>query len=98
MGRPGLRPPWGQKCIYNYDFGVINQTLQTMIVAMTFRDGLEIGGIVLNRTSPPDDDPSLGDNRRQLEMRSVPPVLAEVMFGQQAFAPAIDWTSIASAP
>lgn len=77
--------------------GVINQTLQTLIVAMTFRDGLEIAGIVLNRPMPPDDDPSLVDNRRQLEMRAVPPVLAEVGFGQTDFAPVIDWTTVASA-
>jgi dethiobiotin synthetase len=78
--------------------GVINQTLQTMIVAMTFRDGLDIAGIVLNRAMPLDDDPSLPDNRRQLEMRSVPPVLAEVNFGQQAFQPGIDWAAVARVP
>jgi dethiobiotin synthetase len=78
--------------------GVINQTLQTMIVAMTFRDGLDIGGIVLNRVAPLDDDPSLPDNRRQLEMRSVPPVLADVEFGQQEFQPPIDWAAVARAP
>jgi dethiobiotin synthetase len=77
--------------------GVINQTLQTMIVAMTFRDGLNIAGIVLNRAAVPDDDPSLHDNRRQLEMRSVPPVLAEVRFGQQEFDPPVNWREIARA-
>jgi dethiobiotin synthetase len=78
--------------------GVINQTLQTMIVAMTFRDGLDIAGIVLNRPIPPDDDPSLGDNREQLEMRSVPPVLADVPFGTAEFSPPVDWIAIASTP
>jgi len=78
--------------------GVINQTLQTMIVAMTFRDGLDIAGIVLNRAAAPDDDPSLPDNRQQLEMRSVPPVLAEVEFGQQEFQPPVDWAAVARAP
>jgi dethiobiotin synthetase len=76
--------------------GVINQTLQTMIVAMTFRDGLDVAGSILNRAAPPDDDPSLSDNRRQLELRSVPPVLAEVKFGQQDFTPPVDWMAIAS--
>jgi dethiobiotin synthetase len=76
--------------------GVINQTLQTLIVAMTFRDGLDIAGIVLNRPTPADDDPSLADNRRQLELRCVPPVLAEVAFGQECFNPLVDWQSIAS--
>jgi dethiobiotin synthetase len=78
--------------------GVINQTLQTLIVAMTFRDGLDIAGIVLNRPTPPDDDPSIADNRRQLEMRAVPPVLAEVAFGQSDFMPAVDWATVASTP
>jgi dethiobiotin synthetase len=76
--------------------GVINQTLQTMIVAMTFRDGLNIAGIVLNCAAPADDDPSLATNREQLEMRSVPPVLAEVKFGQTDFFPSVDWPAIAA--
>jgi dethiobiotin synthetase len=76
--------------------GVINQTLQTMIVAMTFRDGLNIAGIVLNCAAPPDDDPSLATNREQLEMRSVPPVLAEVKFGQMDFLPPVDWPVVAA--
>ena len=76
--------------------GVINQALQTMIVAMTFRDGLDVAGSILNRAAPPDDDPSLADNRRQLELRSVPPVLAEVKFGQQEFMPPVDWMAVAS--
>ena len=46
--------------------GVINQTLQTMIVAMTFRDGLDIAGIVLNCAPPADDDPSLADQSRAI--------------------------------
>jgi dethiobiotin synthetase len=78
--------------------GVINQTLQTLIVAMTFRDGLDIAGIVLNRPTPADDDPSLADNRKQLELRAVPPVIAEMAFGQRDFVPAIDWMTVASTP
>ncbi len=78
--------------------GVINQTLQTLIVGMTFHDGLDIAGIVLNRPEPPDDDASLGDNRNQLEQRAVPPVLAEVEFGQMAFEPPVDWQIVASTP
>ncbi|MCC7086863.1 MAG: dethiobiotin synthase [Pirellulales bacterium] len=76
--------------------GVINQTLQTLIVAATFRDGLDVAGIVLNRPIPPDDDPSLTDNRCQLENHAIPPVLAEVAFGQGDFSPAVDWMAVAS--
>ena len=32
--------------------GTINQVLQTLIVAATFRDGLNVAGVVLNETSP----------------------------------------------
>jgi dethiobiotin synthetase len=76
--------------------GVINQTLQTMIVAMTFQDGLNIAGVVLNCPTPAGNDPSLPTNRDQLAMRSVPPVLAEVKFRQMEFDPPVDWRALAS--
>ena len=53
--------------------GTINQTLQTLIAAATFREGLPIAGIVLNNPSPPGDDPSTSSNRRELAVRCVPP-------------------------
>src|SRR5262245_36710652 len=110
-GAGGLMSPLGDEeyvADLAYDFGypvlvvarnqigVINQMLQTMIVAMTFRDGMKIAGVVLNRPNPLDNDPSLLDNRSQLEMRCVPPVLAEVTFGQRDFEPPIDWMALAS--
>jgi dethiobiotin synthetase len=75
--------------------GTIHQTLQTLIVAAVFREGLEVAGIVLNHPNPPSDDLSVGTNRRELAARSVPPVLAEVAFGAQRFEPEVDWPALA---
>ncbi len=73
--------------------GVINQTLQTLITAATFRDGLDVAGIVLNQAAPPDpsDDASLSSNRRELEQRCVPPVVAELPWSADRFVEEVDW-------
>ncbi len=78
--------------------GVINQTLQTLITASTFRDGLEVAGIVLNhpRQAPP-DDVSLPTNRRQLESRCFVPVLAEVPYQADEIGGETDWLALAAA-
>ena len=69
--------------------GVINQTLQTLITAATFRRGLPIAGIVLNHPTPPATgaaaDPSIDSNRDELSRRAVPPVLAEVNWRATGF-------------
>ncbi len=74
--------------------GVINQTLQTLIAAASFEQGLTVAGIVLNRATAGEGDPSLRGNWRELELRCVPPLLAEVEFGQTHFEPAADWIAI----
>ena len=69
--------------------GVISQTLQTLITAMTFREGLWVAGVVLNDVRDPAQhpDPSRVSNRSELEQRCVPPVLTHVGWQeQQAFA------------
>jgi dethiobiotin synthetase len=76
--------------------GTINQTLQTLIAAATFRGGLPIAGIVLNNPSPPGDDPSRSSNRRELAVRCVPPVLAEVAWQADRFDAEVDWLRVAS--
>jgi len=75
--------------------GVINQTLQTLIAAAAFRDGLEVAGIVLNHPAAPGDDPSLATNRRELIARCVPPVLAEVAHRAASFDAEVDWANLA---
>ncbi len=78
--------------------GVINQTLQTLITAATFRDGLPVAGIVLNHPQghTADDDPSLSTNRQELEARCVPPVIAELGFNATQFDPPPRWFDLAS--
>ena len=77
--------------------GTINQTLQTLITAATFRDGLPIAGVVLNHpTPPPDDDPSMATNRQELAARCVPPILAEIGWQAQDFGAEIDWFDLAA--
>jgi len=75
--------------------GTINATLQTLITAATFRDGLELAGVVINNPSPPGDDASLSTNRRELAGRCVPPILAEVAWNAQQFDAEVDWFTLA---
>jgi dethiobiotin synthetase len=75
--------------------GTINQTLQTLIAAAAFREGLPVAGIVLNNPSPPGDDPSTSTNRRELALRCAPPVLAEVAWQSDRFDTDVDWLALA---
>jgi dethiobiotin synthetase len=76
--------------------GTINHTLQTLIAAATFRQGLSVAGVVLNHTTPPSaDDVSLATNRRELAARCVAPILAEVAWGCDHFEATVDWFFLA---
>lgn len=76
--------------------GAINQTLQTLIAAATFKEGLNVAGIVLNNlASDTMSDPSVSSNRHELERRCVPPVLGAVDFGGESLCPQRDWFLIA---
>jgi dethiobiotin synthetase len=61
--------------------GTINATLQTLITADVFRDGLDVAGVVLNWPSEPADDPSTESNADELRRRCVVPLLAELRHG-----------------
>lgn len=78
--------------------GVINQTLQTLITAATFRNGLDVAGIVLNEIASPEtaDDASLASNRSELEQRCVPAVVAELKWGASRFDVEVDWFGLAT--
>lgn len=70
--------------------GVVNQTLQTLITATAFRDGLEVAGIALNEIHPLKfDDPSRATNAAELIARCVPPLVAQVPW--LATEISIDW-------
>ncbi len=76
--------------------GTINATLQTLVAATAFGEGLAVAGIVLNHPAPPPaDDVSLASNRQELLARCVPPVLAEVAWGADRFDAPIDWFALA---
>jgi len=77
--------------------GTINHTLQTLITAATFRNGLKIAGIVLNQSSPPGDDPSVSTNRQELAARCFSPILAEISWQGGDFDAPVDWMRLAVA-
>jgi dethiobiotin synthetase len=74
--------------------GTINQTLQTLIAAAAWGESLPVAGIVLSHPALPHDDVSLATNRRELETRAVPPVLAEVRHGADEFDVDVDWFAV----
>jgi len=71
--------------------GTINQTLQTLITASVFREGLTVAGVVLNEFDVCEEDVSRETNREELAARCVPPLLAEVGPGAKEFSTAVDW-------
>lgn len=75
--------------------GTINHTLLTLIAAATFREGIDVAGIVLNEPAAPNsDDRSRESNLEELRPRCVPPVLGQVAYGAQLFRPAVNWQSV----
>jgi dethiobiotin synthetase len=75
--------------------GTINQTLQTLITAATFGDGLPVAGIVLNDLHSTQTDLSAASNLEELQARCDSPVLAHVTWNATEFAEVIDWMAIA---
>jgi dethiobiotin synthetase len=75
------------------ELGTINATLQTLIAASTYRDGLDIAGIVLNSPRRLEDDPSTESNADELARSCVPPLLATVEYGG-GFDRAVDWSAL----
>jgi dethiobiotin synthetase len=76
--------------------GTINQTLQTLIAAETYGGGLRVAGIVLNDVLPPEHcDPSVLSNRLELELRCVPPVVAQLGYSAAQFDCEVDWLALA---
>jgi len=73
--------------------GVINQTLQTLIAAKAFRQGIPVAGIVLNDVTADSDDPSRCSNYDELCRHCRPPVLAQVAFNGSFDRP-VDWAQL----
>jgi dethiobiotin synthetase len=75
--------------------GTINATLQTLITASTYCEGLSVSGVVLNSPAPSFSDPSVDSNADELDRRCVPPLLASVPYGG-LFDRNVDWWQIAA--
>lgn len=78
------------------ELGTINATLQTLIAAATYGDGLRIAGVVLNSPQTRANDPSVDSNPDEVARRCVPPLLALVDHAA-GFDRAVDWASLAGA-
>jgi dethiobiotin synthetase len=70
--------------------GTINATLQTLITAAAYGDGLQVAGVVLNQAEEAREDASVTSNLQELELRCVPRVLAAVAWGG-GFDRRVDW-------
>lgn len=75
--------------------GVINQTLSALITAACFRDGIPIGGVILNDARLFDGDVSMETNRAQIASRAMSPVLTRLRYEGQKFDEKVDWMSVA---
>jgi len=75
--------------------GVINQTLQTLITAAAFDDGLSVAGLILNCVQYLESDQSTKTNWEQIASRTNTPVLAEVKYQDKEFSTEIDWIALA---
>jgi dethiobiotin synthetase len=77
------------------ELGTINATLQTLIAATTYGDGLSIAGVVLNSPRMLADDPSSDSNPDELARRCMPPLLAIVDHAGE-FDREVDWAQLAA--
>lgn len=75
--------------------GVINQTLQTLITASCFRDGIPVAGVLLNDARMFDGDISMDSNREEIARRSMAPVLSRLRYQGQEFDESVDWMELA---
>lgn len=75
--------------------GTINATLQTLITAAAFREGLPIAGVVLNHLPADESDPSRSSNITEIERLARPPVLALVGDAATGFDRPVDWLALA---
>jgi dethiobiotin synthetase len=77
------------------ELGTIHDTLATLVAAATFRDGLDVAGLVL--CDPPLEqlDASAESNADELARRCVPPLLDRVAWKAREFNRSVDWFGLA---
>ncbi len=74
--------------------GAINQTLQALITASCFRDGLDVAGIVLNDAQMFESDISIDSNQDEIARRTEIPILSRVRYEQTEITEPIDWFAL----
>lgn len=110
-GAGGFMSPLGDEdfvadLVYEFDYplvvvapnrlGTINHTLLTLIAISTFREGLDVAGVVLNDlVAPKLRDASAATNPIELKRLCVPPLLEHVRFGQTELPESCDWFELA---
>ena len=75
--------------------GTINHTLQTLIAAAAYGNGLPVEGVILNQPHADQNDPSTASNLEELSTRCISPVLATVAFGAEKFSTEVAWENLA---
>jgi dethiobiotin synthetase len=78
------------------ELGVINQTLQTLLAAKHYRDGLPVAAVVLNDCRWEKDDVSVASNMRQLQLHCDVPVLTHLPHRAESFRDEVDWMALTS--
>jgi dethiobiotin synthetase len=71
--------------------GVINQTLQTLLVAKSYRGGVSVAAMVLSDVNEDLDDPSRASNLSELQRLCEAPVITHLQHGAEEFVPPCDW-------
>ena len=69
--------------------GTINPTLQTLIAAAAFREGLAVAGVVLNNPALPAPATPVWQPTARNSLPAGPPVLGEVTWGQTQWGQAV---------
>ena len=75
--------------------GTINQTLQTLITATAYDEGIDVAGVVLNDVAPLAFDASLSTNLTELQKRCIPPILAHIAHDQQELPETVEYFTLA---
>ena len=75
--------------------GAINQSLQTLITAACFRDGLPVAGVILNDLRMFDGDISMDSNRDEIQRRAMSPVLSRLRYEGESFDEEVPWMELA---
>ncbi len=81
--------------VANNVVGAINQTLQTLIAAANFREGLGVGAVVLNDVHA-SDDPASESNLEEIVTRVEGPLFSRLRHQATQLDDPIDWYELAA--